>query len=350
MEAQQHREYGETWLKTKLEAYRQVTLAELIRRIPTHLPNDTLRELILDYPMRGGKAFRPSLCMSTCEAFGGRRSDALNSAVAIELFHNAFLVHDDIEDGSHLRRGAPTLHVKYGIPLAINAGDAMNVLTLRALLDNFSVLGAEKTQRIFEEINWMVLQSVEGQAIELGWVEHATWQLQYKDYFRMCLKKTGWYTCITPCRIGAIIGGAGIRDVNLFNSFGYHLGLAFQIQDDILNLKGDVRLYGKEAAGDLWEGKRTIMLLHVLHNMPTDDKLRLIDILNTPRDDKRADDIVWILARMDDLGSIDFARDIAWRFAHHASYILDYRLTAIAASEARSFLRVLVDYMVNRKL
>ena len=338
------------WLKSKLELYRQLTLDELIKRVPRHFPNDTLRELILDYPTRGGKGFRPSLCMSTCEAFGGRRSDALNSAVAIELFHNAFLVHDDIEDGSHLRRGLPTLHIRYGIPLAINAGDAMNVLTLRVLLDNFGILGAEKTQRIFEEIDWMVLQSVEGQAIELGWVDRGTWSLQYRDYFRMCLKKTGWYTCITPCRIGAIVGGACIRDVNLFNSFGYHLGLAFQIQDDILNLNGDVQLYGKEAAGDLWEGKRTLMLLHVIHHMTDEERVHIMSILDTPRDDKQEDDIVWILSRMDDLGSIEFAKDVAWRFANHASFILENRLTNIAESEARHFLRHIVDYMVNRQL
>jgi len=288
--------------------------------------------------------------MSSCEAFGGRREDALYSAVAIELFHNAFLVHDDIEDGSLMRRGSPTLHEKYGMPLALNAGDAMNVLTLRALLDNFSILGVEKTQLVFEEIEWMVLQSVEGQSIELGWVKNSYWDLTEKDYYLMSLKKTGWYTCISPCRIGALIGGASLRTINAFNSFGYHLGIAFQIQDDILNLKGEQRLYGKESAGDLWEGKRTVMLIHLLHQSDPDDRRHVISILDKHRTEKRPTEVAWILDKMEEYGSIPYAKDVAWRFARRARDILETRLCCIPESESKEFLQAIVDYVVYRDL
>ena len=338
------------WLNQKLMSYKTITMDELVRRVPSHLPKHNLRDLILDYPMRPGKGLRPALCISTCEAFGGYWRDAINSAVAIELFHNAFLVHDDIEDGSLLRRGHPTLHVKYGMPLALNAGDAMNVLTLRALLDNFGTLGIEKTQLIFEEIEWMVLQSVEGQAIELNWVENANWDLTVKDYRRMSLKKTGWYTCITPCRIGAIIAGADFHTINAFNSFGYHLGIAFQIQDDILNLKGEQTLYGKESGGDLWEGKRTVMLIHLLQNAERDERQRLIAILNKPRNEKEQEDTTWILERMEHHDSIAFAKQIAWQHANRSKEILRRRLNCIPESEAKAFLRAIVDYVVYREL
>lgn len=338
------------WLQQRLAEYRHVTLEELKRRVPRHLPKATLRDLILDYPLRPGKALRPALCMSTCEAFGGRRKHALFSAVAIELFHNSFLVHDDIEDGSLLRRGLPTLHVKYGVPLAINAGDAMSVLTLRALLDNFGLLGVEKTQRIFEEIEWMVLQSVEGQSIELGWVQHETWDLAERDYYRMSLKKTGWYTCITPCRIGAIIGGASLREINACNAFGHYLGIAFQIQDDILNLQGEEIVYGKETAGDLWEGKRTVALIHLVHHLDSTDKSRLVGILNKPREEKQAEDIIWILERMVGHGSIEHAKSVAWSFARKAHDVLRTRLDGLPPSNAKDFLQAIVDYVVYRDL
>jgi len=344
------RSSNEAWLKRKLLRYKTPTIEELLRRIPPSLPRDTLRDLILDYPLRPGKGLRPALCMSSCEAFGGRCEDALYSAVAIELFHNAFLIHDDIEDGSLMRRGSPTLHRKYGLPLALNAGDAMNVLTLRALLDNFSLLGVERTQLIFEEIEWMVLQSVEGQAIELGWVKNAHWDLTERDYYRMSLKKTGWYTCISPCRVGAIIGGASLRAIGGFNSFGYHLGIAFQIQDDILNLKGEQRLYGKESAGDLWEGKRTVMLIHLLDQCDAQERRHLISILNKRRDEKQPEEVAWILDRMEAYGSVPYAKDVAWRFARRARDILDTRLCFIPESEARDFLRALVSYVVYRDL
>jgi geranylgeranyl diphosphate synthase, type II len=350
MQAAPSKRRDESWLQQQLAEYRHVTLEELTRRVPRHLPKTTLRDLILDYPLRPGKALRPALCMATCEAFGGRRKHALFSAVAIELFHNSFLVHDDIEDGSLLRRGLPTLHVKYGVPLAINAGDAMSVLTLRALLDNFGLLGVDKTQRIFEEIEWMVLQSVEGQSIELGWVEQATWNLVERDYYRMSLKKTGWYTCITPCRIGAIIGGARLGDVNAFNAFGHYLGIAFQIQDDILNLRGEETVYGKETAGDLWEGKRTVAIIHLIHSLGHDERGRLIAILNKARDQKQPDEIEWILRQMALHGSIDHAKQVAWSFARKAHDVLRTRLAGLPASNARHFLQAIVDYVVYRDL
>lgn len=337
-------------LDQKLREYKTMTVEELVRRVPASLPGDTLRDLILDYPLRPGKGLRPALCMSTCEAFGGRRADALNSAVALELFHNAFLVHDDIEDGSLMRRGLPTLHAIYGIPLALNAGDAMNVLTLRALLDNFTLLGIERTQHIFEEIEWMVLQSVEGQSIELGWVEKAQWNLLEKDYYRMSLKKTGWYTCITPCRIGAIIAGARFESVNKFNSFGYNLGNAFQIQDDILNLQGEERLYGKESAGDIWEGKRTVILIHLLHTLEQEERHRAIVILNKPRTEKQPEEVAWILQQIEACGSVAYAKNVAWRFAWRAKQILEDKLTELGNSEAKAFLQAIVDYMVYREL
>jgi Polyprenyl synthetase len=128
----------------------------------------------------------------------------------------------------------------------------MNAISIGSLTENIPVLGADLSYRIFHEAQHLVLQSVEGQALELGWTRDNAFELSEDDYLRMVLKKTCWYTCIHPCRIGALIGTAGAIDADRFNLFGFLLGAAFQIQDDILNLVGDRAQYSKEILGDIW--------------------------------------------------------------------------------------------------
>ncbi len=113
----------------------------------------------------------------------------------------------------------------------------------------------------------MMQESLEGQAMELGWVRDNRCDVTDEDYLRMVLKKTCWYSFIHPCRIGALIATRDGVDLDRFNRFGCYLGTAFQIQDDLLNLTGDERRYGKEIGGDLLEGKRTLMLIHLLRQL-----------------------------------------------------------------------------------
>ncbi len=223
----------------RLAEYRDLTYQALRKQLPSREPRRYLYDVIFDQLSRAGKGLRPALCIATCRAFGGSLEQALPSAVSIELLHNAFLVHDDIEDGSLYRRNRAALYVEEGLPLALNVGDAMNALSVASLIENIPVLGAELAYRIFHESLHLILQSVEGQALELGWTRDNVLALDEDDYLRMVLKKTCWYTCIHPCRIGALIGSAGRVDADRFNLFGFLLGAAFQIQDDILNLVGD---------------------------------------------------------------------------------------------------------------
>ena len=132
------------------------------------------------YPTREGKGLRPTLTIATCAAFGGSSEDAVRTAAAIEMFHNAFLVHDDIADESTHRRGKPTLHTTHGIGLAVNAGDAHEPARCRPVLANLPTLGLARTLGLIHEVMHMCRETVEGQAIELGWIrrqfrpEHAT--------------------------------------------------------------------------------------------------------------------------------------------------------------------------------
>ncbi|CAN5897914.1 hypothetical protein BH23GEM7_BH23GEM7_29350 [soil metagenome] len=136
--------------------------------MPAKEPQRHLYGPIREFVTRPGKGLRPALCIATCRAFGGRTADALTSAAGLELLHGAFLVHDDIEDGSESRRGRPTLHRTVGIPLAVNVGDAMNTLAMGLFRRNVSGLGPEAALRIFDEVDHMLIESLEGQAMELG--------------------------------------------------------------------------------------------------------------------------------------------------------------------------------------
>jgi geranylgeranyl diphosphate synthase type II len=303
---------------------------------------------VADYPGRGGKALRPALVLATCQAFGGAPRDALGPAVAIEMVHNAFLVHDDVEDGSEYRRGRPTLHAEHGLGIAVNVGDAMNVLSIRPLMENLAVLGPAMTWHVFEEIQHMVLQSVEGQAMELGWVRDNSCRLDDDDYLRMTLKKTCWYTCIHPCRIGALVADGSNRDLDRFNRFGFFMGAAFQIQDDLLNLVGDRRRYGKEIGGDVWEGKRTLMLIHVLNSASDEEHARLRRFLEKPRANRSATDIRWVYRLMSKYGSVDYGRERARELAEGAQAEFEIAYADAPLGDDRAFIEQIVFYMVQR--
>ncbi|MDH3250987.1 MAG: polyprenyl synthetase family protein, partial [Acidimicrobiia bacterium] len=211
---------------------RALVAEALPRFLPEREPRRWLYDLVAVYPSRRGKGLRPSLCLSAARAFGAPSVEALPSAIAIELVHNAFLVHDDIEDGSEQRRGSPTLHHQVGDSLAINVGDALAVLAMAPLRENTRVLGGRMARRIGDEFQTMMFRTIEGQAIELGWREDSVADLEPDDYLNLVLLKTCAYTTIYPLRIGSIIGSWGAVDLEAVTRFGFYLGAAFQIQDD----------------------------------------------------------------------------------------------------------------------
>ncbi len=239
--------------------------------------------LMLDYPLRRGKGLRPALCIAVCRALGGDLEEVLPSAAVLEIYHNAFLIHDDIEDGSLTRRGHPALHQTHGVPAAINCGDGLLALTLRPLLQNTDQLGLGRALRILEIYAAMVTESFEGQTRELQWISEGAWDLGDDDYEAMVCKKTCGYSFVAPALVGAAVARATPDMEARLVSFLKRLGLAFQIQDDVLNLEQDRGAYGKELAGDLWEGKRTLMLLHALRCASEGDRARALAILAKPR-------------------------------------------------------------------
>jgi geranylgeranyl pyrophosphate synthase/uncharacterized protein with NAD-binding domain and iron-sulfur cluster len=333
----------------RLSWYREMLTDTLAAGIPTHEPQQHLYRLVKDFIDRSGKGLRPALCIATARALGGRTEDAFPAAAGIEMLHNAFLVHDDIEDGSDSRRGAATMHRRVGIPIAVNTGDAMNALAMRFFRKSVEQLGPAAALRIFDEVDHMLLQSLEGQATELGWVRDNDLTVGTDEYLRLVLKKTAWYSFIHPMRIGALVANADDQNLDRFDRFGFLLGVAFQITDDVLNLVGDVGRYGKEIDGDLWEGKRTIVLAHALGHADQADRAWMASFLARPRERRLPREVLrlhQILARS---GSIAWAQQSAATFAEAA--LREFEGCAFAGvpeSPDLNWLRACVDFLVQR--
>ena len=313
-----------------------------------------LYDLLSDYPFREGKGLRPAICLAACRAAGGRTEQARVSAAALELFHNAFLIHDDVEDGSQFRRGQVTLFEAHGVPIAINVGDATNVLAMGHLLANAELLGVRKTLLVLREVERMARESVEGQAIELGWIREGRYDLEDRDYVRMAYKKTCWYTVIAPLRIGVICGvpagpAAPVNgELTPLIELGHLAGIAFQISDDVLNLQADEALYGKEISGDILEGKRTVMLLHFMRHARNSTQARALKLLHRPRREKAPEEVEWLLRAMIEAGSIDYGRALARSYSERALEADARGLPFLLENDDRRFLREMLRYVIDR--
>jgi geranylgeranyl diphosphate synthase type II len=192
--------------------------------------------------------------------------------------------------------------------------------------------------------------------------------LSDRDYFKMCVKKTCWYSFMTPCRIGAIVGNPSVKarelvePLAMLSRFGMVLGVAFQIQDDLLNLQGDWKLYGKEIGGDIYEGKRTLMLNHAIAHTPPKYSQQILDILALSREHKTPEQVAFIYQQMQDCGSIEHGWNIARNLATKSIEILDSMdflqsetplrpgEEGLSAVQDRRFLKELIEYVIYRNV
>jgi len=210
-------------------------------------------------PEAAGKRIRPlMLLLCTSAILGGDWKNALPAAAAVELVHNFSLVHDDIQDNSEKRRGRPTTWVKWGMPMAINAGDALFVISNQAIIDLKETHPAEVVVRAAQILHNTCLDLTRGQFLDMSYEERT--DLGVDDYWPMVAGKTAALLSAC-CHIGALLGSADDAQQEAYRSFGHYLGLAFQAQDDILGIWGDEALTGKSAASDLIEGKKSLPVL-----------------------------------------------------------------------------------------
>ncbi|AGB26954.1 geranylgeranyl pyrophosphate synthase (plasmid) [Mycobacterium sp. JS623] len=328
-------------------------IAKLVRRsmldaMPDGEPSQWLYALMREYPSRPGKALRPALCLSAGRAFGASSDDLLGLAVAIELLHNAFLVHDDVADGSEMRRGRPTLAAQYGTAAAVNAGDGLAVVAGQVLRRATHRLNRELAELVWAEFDTMALRTLEGQATEIGWQLDNVDKLRPEDYLNLIMHKTCWYTTIHPLRVGAIVGSAGTADLRPLVRFGFHFGAAFQIRDDLLNLVGDEQMYGKEILGDLYEGKRTLPLMHLLSVAQNDDLAVVRDYLARTRSERSPEMVRGVRALMDTYDSIAFTREYAEGILLVAEEYFEQAFADATPGPDLDFLRALVPFVWAR--
>ncbi len=305
----------QSW-QTGSSAWMQAALQRFLPSQPN--PSNTpqtqqfLYSLAADYPARGGKHFRPALMLLCASLHGGDARLALPSAVALELFQNFALVHDDLEDHSLLRRGKPTLHLLHNPALAINAGDLLFALCYEALALNASLLGAARAWRVQQRFAQGVRRTLEGQALDIGWI-HKRMFPSREMFEEMIACKTGWYSGRIPCEIGAMICEAPREEREILGDFGEVLGVGFQLRDDLLNLAQSSSKqapspsgggYGKERGGDFAEGKRTLIVIEMLERLPAAQATRLTDILHTPAESTKPADIQWALEAAQHCGAL----------------------------------------------
>ncbi len=294
------------------------------------------------YSENAGKRHRPLICYAACLAVGGDPDCATTSAAAIEHFHSAALIHDDIADEAELRRGEPCLHLTEGLGLAINMGDlALSMVNGPVVSD--PLLDDATKVRVIRELIAMTCRTVEGQALDLGWARDGRYDITPEDYLTMAIHKTAHYSGAVPLAVGAIVGGAADEQVEALRSYGLDTGLAFQIQDDLLNLVGTDEAKKKDFRSDITEGKRTLVVVHALQNAAPAARERLIEILSAKERDPEV--LAEAVAIMEEAGSIEYARAYAEDLRQNAKGRLE---AALEPSRWRDLLVSMADWFVNR--
>ena len=324
-------------IKKILSEYTPIVEKEIKKIIQKNKKPFEAYGLIWDLLDRGGKRFRPAMCIISCEAVGGKAKYALPAAAGIEMLHNATLLHDDIEDNSDERRGKGCIHKIYGVPLAINAGDVLYFSAYLPLVKLKSEKAREILAKSFVEIG-------EGQAYDIGWVEKEKWDISEKGYTDMVAKKTGALIGASSSA-GAYIGGATEKTARILYNYGKAIGAAFQIQDDVLNLIGDVKKYGKEIGGDISEGKRTLIIINTLQNASKKDRNNLIKILSShTKNKKKIIEAIDIIKRYD---GIDYALDYANKLVKKAKQ--DLKRAKLKKNKSTEILFAFADFFINRE-
>lgn len=304
--------------------------------------------MVSDYPKRKGKYLRPTLVLLTAQAMGFDKNLALPTAAAMQISEDWILGHDDVEDQSLERRGLPAIQKIYGNELAINAGDNLHLLMWQVLGQNFSKLELSIAQKIYQEFFDMINRTILGQTVEIKWTQENRFDLTQDDILLILESKTGYYTIAGPMRLGAILAGATEQELESIYKFGVMLGRSFQIIDDLLDLTSDFGGLKKQQGNDIYEGKRTIMLIHLLNNIDSNNKTKLQQILLKTRDQKTEGEVKWVIDQMKENGSLDYGKKLASEFAQESIKIFDSELKFLSIEPFRSQIRSGIDFIISR--
>lgn len=283
----------------------------------------------------GGKRIRPALCLMASELFNGISEDSFNAAMAIELFHNFTLIHDDIMDKSPLRRGKPTVHVKYGLTTGILSGDVMGIFSYHCL----GKVKPEYLPKVFAIFNKTAIEVCEGQQWDMDFEERDN--VTIEEYLKMITLKTS-VLLAASLQIGAILGGASDEDALNLYEFGKNMGIAFQLQDDYLDTFGTEEKIGKIPGGDIKANKKTFLFLKT-RELAQNGELALMDELMHTGEEDKVEQIKQVYLK---LNIDEHSKTIINQFSDHSFYHLD----KISIEEGKKeSLRQLASWLLNRQ-
>jgi geranylgeranyl diphosphate synthase type I len=302
-------------------------------------------EPIWDILDRGGKRWRPALFLLVCETLGKKAEDFLDFAIIPEVVHNGTLIIDDIEDSSDLRRGKPCTYKVYGVDIAVNAGNTMYYLPLLPLMEKRTQVPSETLRDIYEVYVQEMINLSMGQAMDIAWhrgLANAD-RVGEGDYLQMCTYKTGTLARMAA-RLAAVLAGANRELVEKLGRFAESIGVAFQMQDDVLDLMGKEFAEKKGGRGqDITEGKRTLMVIYTLEKADSKDRRRLIEILNMHTQDQTLRDEA--IAIMQKYGAIEHVKQTANRIVQESWNDAEKLLPD---SEAKEKLKAFAEFLIKR--
>jgi len=333
------RKYGENSLPFKINPPRYDLDLEAL--------NKALAEPFWEFLDRGGKRWRPALFLLVYEALGGDPQEFLDFAVIPEVIHNGTLIIDDIEDSSEFRRGKPCTYKLFGLDVAINLANLMYFLPLLALREKKEKIPPEKARRLYEIYVQEMINISFGQAIDIAWHRGLTsiYEVSEEQYLQMCAYKTGTLARMAA-KMAAVLAGADDDAVQKLGRFAESIGVAFQIQDDVLDLVGEEFAKGKGGLGmDITEGKISLIVIHALHEASSSDKEELMQILSAHTSEKALRERAIDILRK--YGSIGYAKNFAAKMMQESWNEVD---EILPASEAKETLKMLAEYLIKRKI
>ncbi|MCS7134050.1 MAG: polyprenyl synthetase family protein [Candidatus Caldarchaeum sp.] len=289
---------------------------------------------------RGGKRWRPALTLITYEALGGKASDIYQAAAIPEIIHNATLIVDDVEDGSLYRRGGPCIHRIYGVDVAVNAGNAFYYIPVYLVAKQTD---ETKAGKLLEKYVEMMVKLSLGQTMDIVWHRGLVTDVTEEHYLQMASFKTGALSRFAV-ELAAIYAGR-LELLTDLGRFGEAVGVAFQIQDDYLNIFGDEAKYGKEIGGDITEGKHTLMTVYALRHLPPEKSKRLREILSMHTSEQNM--IAEAIQLIKQSGAGEYARNVSKKIISEAWAQID---PLLPPSEAKEKLNKLATFLVERTL
>ena len=290
--------------------------------------------------IHGGKRLRPYLVLKSCQMLGGKQSDAISAASAVEMIHNFTLVHDDIMDNDEMRHGVTTTHKKFDIPLAILAGDVLYSKAYNTISSK-SKLSSNYTTQLVSKLSKTCIKICEGQVDDIKFAENKKIPTE-KEYVKMIEKKTAVLFEVS-CAMGAICAKRKQKDVKNLSAFGRNLGIAFQITDDLIGIIGDSKITKKPVGNDIREGKKSLPIILAIKKARGQNRTKIIRVFGNSGASKQQINLAVNVIRS--LGVEKEVRDIALKYAQRAE-----KSISSYTGSAKNEMTGLLNFVTKRSL